>query len=87
MSKTGEILDYKLLKRVLRFAEPYSSRMYITAAFAILLAFLAPLRPLLINYALDNYILNPNIVLLTRITILMIIVLAIESIVQFYYIY
>tara|TARA_B100000902_G_scaffold175658_1_gene169439 strand:+ start:54645 stop:56399 length:1755 start_codon:yes stop_codon:yes gene_type:complete len=87
MSKTGEILDYQLLRRVLRFAEPYSSKMYITAAFAILLAFLAPLRPLLINYALDNYIINPNIVLLTNITILMIVVLAVESIVQFYYIY
>jgi len=87
MSKTGEILDYQLLKRVLRFAEPYRSRMYITSAFAILLAFLAPLRPLLINYALDNYIINPNIILLTNITILMIIILALESIVQFYYIY
>tara|TARA_B100001142_G_C14342835_1_gene658694 strand:+ start:346 stop:2100 length:1755 start_codon:yes stop_codon:yes gene_type:complete len=87
MSKTGEILDYQLLRRVLRFAEPYSSKMYITAVFAILLAFLAPLRPLLINYALDNYIINPNIVLLTNITILMIFVLAVESIVQFYYIY
>ena len=42
---------------------------------------------ILINYALDNYIINPNIILLTNITILMIIILALESIVQFYYIY
>ena len=86
-SKTGEILDYQLLKRVLRFSIPYRSKMWLTAIFAILLAFLAPLRPLLINYALDNFVLIPNLELLFQITILMIVVLALESIVQFYYIY
>ena len=86
-SKTGEILDYQLLKRVLRFSIPYRSKMWLTAIFAILLAFLAPLRPILINYALDNFVLIPNLELLFQITILMIVVLALESIVQFYYIY
>ena len=86
-SKTGEILDYQLLKRILRFSIPYRSKMWLTATFAILLAFLAPLRPILINYALDNFVLIPNLELLFQITILMIIVLILESIVQFYYIY
>ena len=86
-SKTGEILDYQLLKRVLRFSIPYRSKMWLTAIFAILLAFLAPLRPILINYALDNFVLIPNLELLFQITILMIVVLALESIVQFYYMY
>ena len=86
-SKTGEILDYQLLKRVLKFSIPYRSKMWLTAIFAILLAFLAPLRPILINYALDNFVLIPNLELLFQITILMIVVLALESIVQFYYIY
>ena len=86
-SKTGEILDYQLLKRILRFSIPYRSKMWLTAIFAILLALLAPLRPILINYALDNFVLIPNLELLFQITILMIVVLALESIVQFYYIY
>ena len=86
-SKTGEILDYQLLKRVLKFSIPYRSKMWLTAIFAILLAFLAPLRPILINYALDNFVLIPNLELLFQITILMIVVLALESIVQFYYMY
>ena len=55
-SKTGEIIDYQLLKRILRFSIPYRSKMWLTAAFAIILAFLAPLRPILINYALDNFV-------------------------------
>ncbi|MBC8266529.1 MAG: ABC transporter ATP-binding protein [Flavobacteriales bacterium] len=87
MSKTGEILDFQLLKRVLKFSEPYKSRMWLTAIFAILLAFLAPLRPLLINYALDEYVLFPNLEMLFQLTLLMIVILIIEAIVQFYYIY
>ena len=86
-SKTGEIIDYQLLKRILRFSIPYRSKMWLTATFAILLAFLAPLRPILINYALDNFVLIPNLELLFQTTILMIIILALESIIQFYYMY
>ena len=86
-TKTGEILDFQLLKRVMAFSTPYKSRMWLTAIFAIFLAFLAPLRPLLINYALDEYVLIPNLAMLFQITILMIAILAIEAIVQFYYIY
>ena len=73
-SKTGEILDYQLLKRVFRFSIPYRSKMWLTAIFAILLAFLAPLRPILINYALDNFVLIPNLELLFQITIVMIVI-------------
>ena len=86
-TKTGEILDFQLLKRVMAFSTPYKSRMWLTAIFAIFLAFLAPLRPLLINYALDEYVLIPILTMLFQITILMIAILAIEAIVQFYYIY
>ena len=86
-AKTGEILDFQLLKRVMAFSTPYKSSMWLTAIFAIFLAFLAPLRPLLINYALDEYVLIPNLAMLFQITILMIAILAIEAIVQFYYIY
>ena len=74
-TKTGEILDFQLLKRVMAFSTPYKSRMWLTAIFAIFLAFLAPLRPLLINYALDEYVLIPNLAMLFQITILMIAIL------------
>ena len=78
-TKTGEILDFQLLKRVMAFSTPYKSQMWLTAIFAIFLAFVAPLRPLLINYALDEYVLVliPNLAMLFQITILMITILAI----------
>ena len=86
-SKTGDLLDFELLKRVMVFARPYSSKLWLAAIFAIFLAFLGPIRPLLINYALDKYILIPNLQLLFKITVLMIVILGLEAILQFYYLY
>ena len=54
--KTGNVIDFVLLKRVIAFAKPYKLQFMIAAISAILLSFLGPLRPRLINYAIDNYI-------------------------------
>ena len=57
---SGTIIDFILLKRVLVFARPYKRQFVIAAVSAILLSVLGPLRPMLINYAIDNYIMIPN---------------------------
>ena len=84
---TGKTFDASLLMRVLRFVKPYLNVFYATATFAILIAFLSPLRPLLIQYAFDNYILTPNEEKLLIITILLVSLLFIESIFQYFYTY
>ena len=86
-SSTGNIIDFVLLKRVLKFAKPYRGYFIIAVISAILLSFLGPARPLLINYAVDNYIVIPNQEALIRITLLLISILVLEGIVQFFYIY
>ena len=83
----GKTFDAPLLMRVLRFVKPYLNIFYATATFAILIAFLSPLRPLLIQYAFDNYILTPNEEKLLTITILLVSLLFIESIFQYFYTY
>ena len=60
-SKTGNVLDFVLLKRVLAFARPYRLQFVIAAIAAILLSVLGPIRPMLINYAVDNYIIIQEI--------------------------
>ena len=54
--KTGNVIDFALLGRVMIFAKPYKLQFVIAAISAILLSFSGPLRPMLINYAIDNYI-------------------------------
>ena len=53
-AKTGNVIDFVLLKRVLEFAKPYKVQFIIAAVSAILLSVLGPARPMLINYAIDN---------------------------------
>tara|TARA_B100001250_G_scaffold204649_2_gene175631 strand:- start:4577 stop:6343 length:1767 start_codon:yes stop_codon:yes gene_type:complete len=86
-SNTGNIVDVALLKRVLKFAKPYRIYFIVAIISAILLSFLGPIRPLLINYAVDNYIVIPNKQGLIRITLILISILVLEGVVQFFYIY
>lgn len=86
-NNTGNVIDFILLKRVLLFAQPYRLQFIIAAVAAILLSFLGPLRPMLINYAIDNYIIIPDKEKLLDITLLLVGLLFFEGIVQFFYIY
>ena len=86
-SNTGNVIDFVLLKRVLAFAKPYSLQFTIAAISAVLLSILGPMRPMLINYAIDNYILIPNKEKLLDITVLLLGLLFVEAFIQFFYIY
>ena len=86
-SKTGNIVDFVLLKRVLTFAQPYKIQFVVASISAILLSVLGPIRPILINYAVDNYIIIPNKEKLLYITLIIFCLLVLEGIIQFFYIY
>jgi len=86
-SKAGNILDYMLLKRVLAFSRPYRLQFIIATIFAILLSVLGPIRPMLINYAVDNYIIIPYKEGLFFITILLFVLLFLEGVFHFFYIF
>ena len=86
-SKTGNVLDLELLKRVLAFATPYRMQFLIATIAAILLSVLGPMRPMLINYAVDNYIIIPNKEGLLNIATILFVLLFIEGFIQFFYIY
>ena len=57
-AKTGKAIDLKLLLRVLKFARPYRNVLFLSIFFSILLSLLGPVRPLLINYAVDHHIIG-----------------------------
>ena len=86
-SNTGNVIDFMLLKRVMKFAKPYKSHFFVAAIAAILLSVLGPMRPLIINHAIDNYIVIPNKEGLIKITQILIAILVLEGVIQFFYIY
>ena len=81
---TGKAFDVPLLRRVLAYALPYKTAFLVGLFLTIVLAFLSPLRPWLIQYAFDNYILLNDKEGLLRIILLMVGLLFIESGIQFY---
>ena len=86
-SSRGNIIDISLLKRVLKYTIPYKNYFFIALFTAIILSLLGPIRPVLINFTVDNYILIPNPEGLLRIIIIIFSLLVIEGIIQFFYIY
>lgn len=77
------ILNFDLLRRVFHFAAPYKNKFYLSVALAIILAVITPVRPMLIQLTVDQYISHsiPNMVIL--ITIIQIGLLLIETALRF----
>ncbi len=86
MSKvSGNAVDVNLLKRIFRYALPYRSVFVKSIILTILLAILAPLRPWLIQYTVDAYILLNNHQGLLDMSFLMLALLLIQTFVQYYH--
>jgi ATP-binding cassette, subfamily B, multidrug efflux pump len=78
-------LDIGLLARVLHYVRPYRQRFIATGVLTLAIAVLSPLRPILIQYAFDNYIVIPDPDGLLLITLLTVGVLLLESVTYYFY--
>lgn len=81
---TGKALDVNLLKRVFVYIRPYRNIFIWSVFLTILLAVLSPLRPMLVEYTLDRYILNNDRAGLINMSLLMLGLLIAQSVVQYY---
>jgi len=80
---TGKVFDVKLLSRVVEYVKPYKTKFFFTGILVLVLGFLAPIRPFLIQYAVDNFILKPDEIMLYYITLLLVGLLIFEAILFF----
>lgn len=84
---SGNALDINLLGRVFRYVGPYRMIFIWSILLTVLLAILAPLRPWLIQYTLDNYILFNDHAGLINLSLLMVGLLLIQTMVQYFHTY
>lgn len=75
---SGNIIDFKVLRRLLKFVMPYKGRFYLVIVLTFTLGVLTPLRPILIQYTIDNDVATGNY----RGVIVMVLVLFFMLIVQ-----
>jgi ATP-binding cassette subfamily B multidrug efflux pump len=80
-----KIFDFSLLRRVFSFAAPYKKKFYISLVLAIILAVLAPVRPLLIQYTINKIIQQGLINTLIMITVIQVVILFGETALRFYF--
>ncbi|SOD15467.1 ABC transporter ATP-binding protein [Pedobacter xixiisoli] len=83
MAVTGDAFNFSLLKRVMAYVRPYRAIFVWSVLLTILLAAIAPVRPMLVGYTLDQHILKGDFQGLLNITILMLILLALQTVFQY----
>jgi len=84
---TGKAFDIKIFARLMSFAKKYRLRFIVAAASTVLLAGFSVLTPVILMTAIDDFTTTKNATTLLYFTIAMIIVLLIQVLFQFSFIY
>lgn len=82
---SGKAVDVSLLKRVFRYVKPYRGAFIWAMILTVSIAIVAPLRPLLIEYTVDKYVIQNDSSGLLLMTILMIGLLILQTVIQYYH--
>jgi ATP-binding cassette subfamily B multidrug efflux pump len=82
---TTDHFDLKLLYRIFKLAFPFKKQLLIAVVLTIVVAIASPIRPMLVQWAVDNPIANGDLGLLTQTMLLLVGVLLFQSIIQFFH--
>lgn len=84
---SGNIIDWSVLRRLARFLKPYKGKFYLLIFLTFALAILGPARPLLIQFAIDDYIAVGDYDGLVWMIVLLIVALVLQAYVQYLHTY
>jgi ATP-binding cassette subfamily B multidrug efflux pump len=85
--KSGNIIDWSVLRRLLNFATPYRGRFYLLIFLTFAGGVLVPLRPLLVQWTLDDDVATGNYEGMVWMMIVLIVLLIVQSIAQYVHTY
>lgn len=85
--KSGNIIDWSVLKRLMKFVTPYRKSFYSLIVLTILLGLLTPLRPILIQYTIDSHVAFGDYAGMVNIMVLLLVLLLMHSIAQYAHTY
>jgi ATP-binding cassette subfamily B protein len=80
---SGNIIDLKVLRRLLGFVKPYKARFYFVIFLTLVLGLLTPVRPILIQYTIDRHVQFGNYWAMVNVMLLILALLLVQSIVQY----
>ncbi|MFN8278255.1 MAG: ABC transporter ATP-binding protein [Chitinophagales bacterium] len=79
-------LNFVLVRRVLRLAAPYKTAFYGAVLLSLVLAALSPIRPFLVQKAIDQYM-NTTGAGLLELSLIMVVLLLVETALRYYFTY
>lgn len=85
--KSGNIIDWSVLRRLMKFVTPYRGSFYGLIVLTLLLGLLTPLRPILIQYTIDNDVAFGDYAGMVNIMIILLVLLVVHSLVQYAHTY
>ncbi|MES2558432.1 MAG: ABC transporter ATP-binding protein [Bacteroidota bacterium] len=80
--KTGSAFNFSLLRRIYALASPYKVKLIIAVLLVVLMAFLGPVRPFLIQYTLDHDVADGDTPGLINMSLLIFGLLIFQSLIQ-----
>ncbi|MCU0383690.1 MAG: ABC transporter ATP-binding protein/permease, partial [Cyclobacteriaceae bacterium] len=84
---SGNIIDWSVLRKLMRFVQPYKGRFYLVVFLTIAIGFLSPLRPMLIQHTLDADVATGNYAGMVWIIVWLFVLLILQSVVQYAHTY
>lgn len=85
--KSGNIIDWTVIKRLMKFVTPYRGSFYSLIFLTIILGVLTPVRPVLIQYTIDRDVAYGDYAGMVNIMILLLGLLILHSIAQYAHTY
>ncbi len=84
---SGNIIDFKVLGRILQFVKPYQGKFYLVVFLTVVLGVLGPVRVKLIQFTLDEHVAVGNYVAMVYVMIVLLGLLLAQSVLQYIHTY
>jgi ATP-binding cassette, subfamily B, multidrug efflux pump len=84
---SGNIIDFKVLRRILQFIKPYKASFYFVVFLTVVLGILAPIRVELIQYTLDHHVAVGNYTSMVYVMGVLLALLIFQSVLQYFHTY
>jgi ATP-binding cassette, subfamily B, multidrug efflux pump len=84
---SGNIIDWSVLKRLMKFVMPYKGRFVSVVLLTVALGVLAPTRPFLVQYTLDNHVAEGKYDAMVIVMIILVGLLIVQAIAQYVHTY
>jgi ATP-binding cassette, subfamily B, multidrug efflux pump len=84
---SGNIIDWSVLRRLMKFVTPYKGRFYILIVLTVALGLVSPTRPWLVQWTLDNDVAEGDYRGMVNMMLILLVLLFAQAVIQYAHTY